>query len=320
MYPISGAALGECFSESHYPLALSLGQNMIPIGGYVVEYHKLADYQSIMKCVLSEVESVKPKILMLSSEFFVLTPLKNLADFVKDLSKEFQKVKLVLYVRRQDEFLESYYKQTVRDDTLRLAIDIKDFIEDNKELPKYYEYILRLKEYIEGEDIDVIPLIYDRKILINGNIVSDFFERIIGISIDFHQEEYSDVYTSLSPESTIVLYEFNLNHNVSPGIRKKIIDLLLTIDQKNGSVLKYLINTDQRIKIIDYYRESNERLFEEFFNSENRFVLNNEDIENFRKHETLVMRNSKIIKEEIRKRHNAVVDFIILQSSRNLIL
>jgi len=144
---------------------------------------------------------------------------------------------------------------------------------------------------------------------LNGDVISDFLS-LIGI------QEYIDIPNtfknknpSLSVLSTLVMRKINEFYSLPPRIYFEVINYLLTLDREEGSgPLKTFFTLEERIEFLERFRESNERLFREWFNSENKFVLTPEEIEFYKEQD-------KIPKDEIERlveeRYQKVVENVI---------
>jgi hypothetical protein len=114
---------------------------------------------------------------------------------------------------------------------------------------------------------------------------------------------------SLSHISALALRKINEQFNLRNEERLKVIHYLLKLDREEGSgPLKTFFTLDERIEFLERFRESNERLFREWFNSENKFVLTQEEIEFYKEQD-------RIPKEEIERlveeRYQKVVENVI---------
>lgn len=97
------------------------------------------------------------------------------AEFVKKLRETFDKIKVIVYLRRQDLWLESLYTQKIKRVGVKTSVDkmISDAIKNPEK--EGYNYLQRLESYADIIGIDnIIVRPFERKQLINNNVVSDF--------------------------------------------------------------------------------------------------------------------------------------------------
>jgi len=118
-----------------------------------------------------------------------------------------------------------------------------------------------------------------------------------------------EVNPSLSHLSALVLRKFNAQFEFPNEVHAKIVSFLLELDKKEGSPLKSFFTLEERINFLNRYKESNEKLFKEWFNSENRFVLSSEEIE-FYKEQDEILKDKDYLNKLIMERYERVLDFL----------
>lgn len=308
LYPASICPEGNKI-ESHFMLAFSLGIPPSKIGDTFISYsYPQNGYLILFNSLVEEMKTnFYFKTLILSSEHFLeLEPIK-IKKLVFDLSEffTFDRVKIVVCVRRQDFYLESAYKQALVDDFVRLCLWINEILSPDKFAPcslrpDYFEYLSRLQRFV---DFQIIPLVYDPQKMVNENIVSDFFSRVLQIDIPVESSYRENV--SLTAESALALRK--VNEDCRNGFcridRANIIDMLRFLDNSRGTILKYLLTLQDRFDVLQRYRESNERFFEKYFGSCNQFTLSDEEVKTFEEHEKYIRSIRPIVEEEIKYRY-----------------
>ncbi len=296
--------------ESHFPLAYSLGVDPIRIGDNLIFPPQL-DYISTFSLLEKELISLYPhfKKVVLSSEHFINVKPIKIKKLIKDLSEFFDSFKIAVYFRRQDFYIESYYKQLVLDDSVRLSYNIGDFLPFSDKALKldYYGFLMKLWDEV---GVEIIPLVYDKKNLIGGSVISDFFQRVLGIELNLPGTD-SYEHISLTTESTLALRRLNEEYgkDIHTSVRNIIIDALRFLDGSYGTLRNYLLTFPERIEILEKYKESNCNFFEDFFGSENRFVLDEEEKRDFHKLE--IEANESLVDREINLRYDFVVSSFI---------
>lgn len=111
-----------------------------------------------------------------SSRLLSYEELSRLHDMLARLTDD---IKVVLYLRRQDEFLLSTYSTSVRSgETAHLEIPTEDIIRTR------YDYSTLIRRWRDVFGPSVIVRIFDRSTLIEGDIVADFLSVI---DVDRHQ-------------------------------------------------------------------------------------------------------------------------------------
>lgn len=116
---------------------------------------------------------------IVSSEVFFSTRHKELAALYQDIpSKE---KRILLYCRRYDDYFEAEYKQHSKNGKVKTGATqhIKARLAAMKENPERFNFSGRVSSISEAfTDVEIVPVIYDRKSLVNGNLVDDLLERV----------------------------------------------------------------------------------------------------------------------------------------------
>lgn len=141
--------IGDC--ENHYM--------------YSVLYHKQDYYDQkcprealpIRKALFRALENKRYKTLLLSSEGFCESPLvpKLLFRDLEPFVKEGVRVIILVYLRRQDQWIQSAYQQQVKQDNCRLAETLEGFYETSMKFVDYAERLKLWEKYFGLESIRV---------------------------------------------------------------------------------------------------------------------------------------------------------------------
>jgi len=255
-----------------------------------------------------ELEKQQPEAVILSSEFFMQFRgeyLVRLKDFIFNL---FDNLKIIVYLRRQDQWFESSYIQSVKAYSSRIFNEFKFSAKmapiDLEWLLDYYKLLSRWKQAFP--EAEIIPRIYDRKLFPDGNVILDFLS-VLGIDMPEAREYKIEVNPSLSHLSTLVMRRINEEFDLSPEDHGKVVNYLLQLDKKEGSPIKTFFTLQERIEFLERFRESNEKLFREYFGTENQFVLSPEEIE-FYKEQDKIPR--EVIEKAVEERYRKVLEFM----------
>ncbi len=204
-------------------------------------------------------------------------------DFLKRV-KEFSEkndfnVKVIIFLRKQDVFLDSFYRQDVKDHFPTESWD--SFLADNKHsdiIPTNYEKMLTAFSRIFGKDnIEVIP--YEPGIWAkNGGSIFSVFMNAIGITDIRHYE----LPGGLSNESTTynqteimrILNRLTEAHEPLKVSTKKFFEKA-SIDcsglSKEERKLSYFSDEERR-KLMEEYKDENRRIAGEYLNREELFL------------------------------------------------
>jgi len=222
----------------------------------------------------------------LNTEFLLKGRRNYIISYFKEAFKEFD-IKIVCYLRRQDDYIESLYNQWVKG----IGAELYDIIFENpspdghkykideKNAPNihmakfingmlnvdYYAHLSEWAELYGKENIVVRP--YEKSRLPQG-IERDFFKNILNIGEDSLKslKLYGDINAGFKKD--IIEYKmasrlFELTNEIyslndSPA--------LAYLDENNK---KNILTAKQGSKILEYYGESNARIAREYLRREN---------------------------------------------------
>lgn len=233
--------------------------------------------KTILEKLLKEFKDSNLDNLIISTEaFFYKTQTIESIKIVQEAFVDFD-IKIIVYLRRQDSFLQSGYSQQVKADINRV-LTVQEFVENvhnNTNIYDHYSKISKWAEVFGKENIIVQP--YEKAQMPNG-LFNSFFS-LIGIKEDVN--DYLELPTrksnvGLSKYETELLRLFN-DKKVPYEIKIKFVDYFL--NQEQNSQREYdLLTYKERKDILDLYKESNAQVATEFLNREDG-ILFYEEIE-----------------------------------------
>jgi hypothetical protein len=182
---------------------------------------------------------------------------------------------VVLYLRRQDEWMDSNIPQLIRYEGLLKYPVYQNDAQTVNALAPYLDYAAMLdlwEQTFKGSKMTVIP--YERDHLMNGDIVSDFMERIgADDKIAFLKSKKINEHASLSLEF-ILLKKFLNRLPKSRAEERTIIDILTDLDKKMGSRKKYKIDTALRVELMNSVAGQNRSLAQKYSGNSSEFFSN----------------------------------------------
>lgn len=223
--------------------------------------------------VLDEIRSSGADTAILSSEAFFAIGVEGI-EFLLSTFREFSPA-VVFYARRQDEAYVSTYTQVS-----------KSF--RNGYIKPIHTYLDRPDQM--GSDLDI----YDHaarwsRIFGKENVVSRLYGNRINVPEDFLRcvDDYRGAKKGIL--SSIDEFVLTASYNQSPSLeateitrlfktqcddhdQRRSAFKLLTKNLDNGRPAAKLLSTADRRAILEFFRSSNEKLFREFFASENKFA------------------------------------------------
>ena len=220
-------------------------------------------YDEIILSLKNEISKSDCENIILSSEDFsqIYSPIN-----LKRLSVSLQEfnVKVIVYVRRQDHFLQSLYSQVVKQS--RCTMNINKFVQGalNKEEMWNIKPKLDIWSQYFGQD-NIMVRVYEKQQLTKG-LLEDFVQ-CIGSSIDVGPYESKRVNSSLSYN----LLNFLIYCNTLPLTNEqyeKLVIVLEGISEKHEADKKNLLSPKDRILILNKCEESNKQIAKKYFGTD----------------------------------------------------
>ena len=266
LYPLSGIPKKNLFGQHHLAAAflkhLQLNTYNPNAGGW--------------EEVISEASYVSDKNIIISSENFCL-PRFDLEQIykIKDYLSQY-KVKIVVYLRRQDNYLISQYRQFIGAN--KYSNSFQQFISEQKWLIDYFQILKPWQEVFGTENI--IVRVFEPE-QFNNDLLDDFLD-----AIDYPQNRSELIKTSMQSVSPSIK-ETNLKQyfnqiaqqwfSLTPGQfhnkyltklnnkLKKRLSIGKVINKIPDSILSnQLISAEERIELIKEFEESNQKVAREY--------------------------------------------------------
>ena len=285
LYPLSGRMkdgknchykLSNRLTWQHYKLAAPLRWIKGPES---LSDKVLNSYLEKIKVLEDEIAKKSPnKILISDDNFTWLSP--ESIKWLHDIFLKNYKVKILIYLRRQDDFIISFYtQQTKRRKTIK---DICEYIEDFKYLLNYYNLVKPWTETFGKENIIIKP--FEKEQFLNNNLRDDFFASInfLAENYDFLSEKEINVRPNIK---TIKIMAFlnKINSKYPYVFKRKTVDLYFSkvfnrLLDGNSKITKLifkipdwliseeLMSFQQRIELMKEFEESNQKVAREYLN------------------------------------------------------
>lgn len=220
------------------------------------------------------------KSILISNEAFIArcNQEEDVAKLRSFLSRFNVPVKIIMYIRRQDEFLNSIYSTRLRSGQF---LDPLEAYKTSK-LPyfKYLDY-LQLMNIWSGEfgKDNIILKVYDKSSLINNDIVDDFMS-ILDLNIRKVMNEQNksisinkafDMKKIMFLENLYKVLEKHYDFAIDKGQKQITNDRILSKvipsleKMANDSSNKYSISSSNRMKILNSFEHTNIMLGQKYF-------------------------------------------------------
>ena len=293
LYPKTG-----CVMNAHHSIAWSL-QDPSKRPKWADEVGFNMQPESLFAKIFEEAKDSGAEAIILSSEQFTGTDkfsIEQLADFLAGY-----KVELIVYVRRQDKYTESFYNQYVKDHLARYGGGFDAFSKNDGGL-NYYAYLLNWEKRFPGLTVNM--RIYDRRQFPNKNVIYDFLDAISVPHSASFTFQAGDTNPSLSSTSIRALAEINSKLHASNYKYQSIIKYLRAVDNKDDDHSQNLFSSAKRLAYLKQFEESNTFLFKKYGRGNNLFVLDDAEANKYMAAES--GSDEKLIEQRISDRVNHV--------------
>ena len=240
---------------------------------------------------------------------------RDKASFLRNIQSigEAVEIKVIVYLRKQIDYIESQYRECIRVATFREPIEsIVDFsneqvqfLRDNCE---YWSILEEMAGEIGDENIIVRP--YERAQFKNGNIIDDFLS-ILGLE---YNESFQQCAKNYNPPMSNVALEMKRIMNYSSSVLEvtdmnNIFYNILMLDgvenQKEKVVnFKSLISREKRCLFMQRYEEDNINIAKKYLKREDGRLFWEEDI----KEEAKKIETEELTEQAIRVFTSAFVE------------
>lgn len=225
---------------------------------------KNIDCNDIYDELVDEIENSGAASAVISSENFYFVEPHKLA---LSLQNRFD-VKIICYVRRQDEVLVSSFVQEIKGNAIPFDTTFEEYTSNTlrMELLDYYPILTKWGKTFGNENI--IVRVYENGQM-QKNIFSDFLDSI-GILIN-NKFRLPEKRLNPSPSLDILEYihlinKFDADETVYRNLRRPLLDISESMELPAALSSKNVFTLDQRISIIDKYKDSNSKVAREFLN------------------------------------------------------
>lgn len=209
--------------------------------------------QEISDHLTAQLEMRETKHALISSEMFYGLSPQKLFEAVPPLRSE--QVRVLVYLRRQDLYLEAMYLQRLKNGRFFGSLDdyIKHFHGSNS------DYHAELRPWEDLPNITLVPKIYEPAGLHRGNVVSDVFN-LIGLP----EPDLSNSTVSVSPSKSRAMLLSLLAETTGANVRH--VQRILTRDYPESNVERAVFFTpEERNIFFDGFAEGNEMLRQRYF-------------------------------------------------------
>ncbi|MAU61265.1 MAG: hypothetical protein CMI62_17115 [Parvibaculum sp.] len=246
--------------SSHRRLGFALRQKRDPKNG------DIPDFATTLRHIREQIDRSQADTVILSSEeFFVLRP--ESVDRLIGAFSDFRTC-AIFYARRQDDAYVSSFTQRIKVPRRRLVDSIHSCLDHPPRMSRGLDYNQRARIWAKylGKD-RIIPRLYDEV----DDVRTDFMkltgnDKLVELA-ETTEPESSNRSPTLEAIEHIRAFKIAIdNSRLYAPASRTLIDHF-SCGQKPGA----LLSTDDRRRILEYFRTSNEKFFSDFLGVENRF-------------------------------------------------
>lgn len=211
------------------------------------------DSMSRWRCIIDRVKSH----LQSNNVLISLEGLFGCFDFFNMLRKEVESVEIVVYLRRQDRWIESNYNQHVK--FFRYKQDFQEFIEYFD--AEYYSALKGMEEIVGKKNL--IVRVFEKEQFFEGNLYSDFLN-VLGINSNNMVMRSKNLNIALKGNYFDLMLWVNRYVEGSDYelFYNTILKLNNTSDENNEN--EGFMNKEERIKLLDKFRGENQKIAERY--------------------------------------------------------
>lgn len=240
--------------EAHHALGWSFQGIKAPIQYYCPWHEK-----GVINHLENEIKKSCSDTFIISSEnMFQLKDMEFINNFFARFHKQYD-IKIIIFLRDQVSFIESWYYELVRADYCKLSDDIDAFITNPRYNLDYYSEIKKWEKYIHKDSILVRNFSIEAS---NGKLLENFCT-IIGLKFFNELVAIPNKNEKINPIQLKYLKKLN-SENLPNSIWIQRRDEILN-NYKNMPIHQVsLLNEDQKNNIRTQYFDSNKLLLERY--------------------------------------------------------
>lgn len=218
-------------------------------------------------------ESFVSETVLLSSESFSVST--STPDKLNELKESFDEITIIAYLRRQDLWLESVYRQLVKVERIKITETFNDWV-DRFLLNPHDLYSCNWMELLSGwssvfgiNNIIVRP--YEKSQFAEGNIIEDFLK---ALEIEYEMADFSAITNTYNRSFNLPASDFLRLMNDSSNIQKWRAFLNVLFRDPFEDTGEVYLTREKRQNILKHFNASNEEVVKTFLpeNSNGLFI------------------------------------------------
>jgi len=251
LYPIAG-----CEDRAHRILFEALTNNS-------------KNFDIFWKNLKDEINKYPNKRVLISSEdlFFLNNyQISELSKKIKNYFK-FNIITIIVFLRRQDLWAESWYNQSVKAKKIKYKKNFKKFLISSTKVKRTLDYFTILENWISNfKRNKFLVNVYEFPKSDHQDIVKKF-NKLINVNTHTHLLNDNRLNVSLDPIEVEIIRLIN-NHETNDEIRNILIKYFQSRVNKKSILLKndiYYFSESSRNKFMDRCKSSNDKVLKKYF-------------------------------------------------------
>ncbi len=290
-YPINETKKYNMWKQ-HVPLVTSITKKNIPAYKDQQSYVK----DEVFDEFIEDVRKIKQDNIIISSEGFSLIESIDKIHSLKKKLEEF-KIKIIIYIRRQDEFLISKLQQSYKTGRY-FPFEVDELLSFCK--VNYYQIISNWSHIFGRKNI--IIRIFEKGKLYNNDLYADFLNVLdLDLNSDFIKTLYLN--KSVSLKKTLFLHRLSeyftpidMKNNLKKFDHLEIRNIIIQSNILNEGNIKDIFSYEDRKYIMSYYETENQKILSEFFGQDKTHLFNKLRDSNYSSDKKEIMSDSEFIK------------------------
>ena len=242
---------GKWSDHSHHPFAFTT----LSIGNF-----KPSSLKGLFANLAREINQTEAKSVLLSSECFFKMHSKDGFEVFWDKAAElFGDIKIIVYVRRQDKWIESRHRHSIVSGT-EMAIDMlsRPFFSN------YKQFIDKWRDLVGEGNVIVKP--FERQQFVDGDVCQDF-AHILGAT-DLRASENGRVNVGFSSQR-ILFRKLVQKLNADETDMHRLNRLLLSLPKVDGEDQPF-VSPKQQVQLFNQYRPINQQMAQEYIDPDRK--------------------------------------------------
>lgn len=230
------------------------------------------DRNQLINNFVAELDEVKPSTVLITSEAF--GDVSVLESLIKELNSLalFDSIEVIVYLRRQDEYMEAKYSTDRRAGITDLSTE--EYYLTRKGDTNYLWLIQQLERICGKSKIQIC--LFDKKV-IGDSLIKEFFESRLGIFVPDEADTNIVVNTRLTRDALEFL-DLVRKAEADRTFSHKIIPLLEKWSESQEDRFNYFYSNIERRKILESQLESNAKIARDYLGRSDGVLFSSNEV------------------------------------------